>query len=552
MSASRLPNQAMDGIKAAPRESKCERITKYCLAKTKAFTAMGQTFFGCQASISYTTRGNALALPNVLISSANAINSLFFTNFARGIQMTRPNKPKKMPRVASKLRFIDPIDIDEEIESTATRERHSHPSSFFSLAPELQHLSLIQLFVYFFIVFLSRGSQCFSSLAAYNGAFTLCTTFAALISSSDDDPSELISENEFVKYSVQVFALVCFCAQLLSFEKFQARTIKEYLLFWWLDPDYSDEQMSLFKKNYGLIPNGLLWFNFFTMIASATFFGIFSTQVGLKNLNHSLFKSILKSELPEWVLDIILYFSTACIFSMTTINTIPSVYNYFELTTTKEVTDKKNKNIHSELTNAGKVLAVMGFVDTACNTYATICGSINRLHKLFKIDIYDPYLIGFTAGLFGPTNLISTYIYNAHKTVKEEYPIKIEADGIYDTLLEADQNTIITHEGQLHFEPDTPPEKEGQSACRFISIDVQDTKQNGHPLRSDIAIIKESYFHDNPHTFYQPPTSSSRIPVLEDVIEDSPTEYVSMVDTDTSPYSQDGSVGAYPYTNGRV
>jgi hypothetical protein len=388
---------------------------KGLLTGVKVITSAAQALFGMRKTNSWVLNNKDVNLPlNMALSFLVAINSLFYIGYTRGPQMMRPSsKPKQL-----KTPSDSPV---EYIQSSESEEK----KSACCYSPEFSDLSFGNKLIYCAITFLSKGSLFFTSIAAYNGAFTLCETLVSITTdySTEEEILDYINKNPALQNLIQVFSFLCFCAQILSFSMFQSKTVREYLFNWWFNPDKRKQQYaSLSTTN-----NILLLINFLIIIPGTTFFSVFSTEAGLRNLNNSFFKSMLSINIPEYIVDVLIGLSALSVISLTTTNTVPSNYNYF--------TSKYNPKNNKSLTTTGRILMLSGGIDNGGTAYCTLYGSVNTLSKMFGIDVYNPYLISVLAFLIVPTNLVCTYIYNTHKVIHDLYSVSSTSQDLEENLI---------------------------------------------------------------------------------------------------------------------
>jgi hypothetical protein len=429
MGVSRSLNQAMESkLIKSPYKTGFIKGVKYFLAGIKAVTASAQTFFGTQSTLTYTLKNDdILSPPNLIISSVNSINSLIFTAATRSKQMILPKEQVNLSRPSSN-------EALEAMQDSADKEK-----SLCCIPSQFADLSYINQILYGIIVGLSKGSRLFSALSSYNGAVVLCKTLVALSTEGNKDPLEVISDDINKQVLIQLFAITCFSAQILSFTMFQATTVQHYLLNWWFNPEKRNEQI----RSQGM-SNVLLAIKFLILISSSTFFGIYSTRKGLHHLDKTLIEPIIGFDTPEMAIDITVWISTACIIAMTTVNSIPSTYKY--------ISDHKN-NSHQSLTTAGNLFKISGILDSTATSVATVFSSIMSLSEMFNIDKYNSYLIALTAVLIGVPNVMYNYTYGTLSIVEKLYSQQLDdhAKSIQKPLLtDADPNIAIFEAGSPH------------------------------------------------------------------------------------------------------
>jgi hypothetical protein len=447
MISSRLENQAMDSSNATSLKGYFIKGVKRFLAVTKAVISASQTFFGTQFSFNYTIKSNhPFSKTTVIISALAATNSLVLNAATRSREMVLSSVPKKLSRVP-----LEP----EAIVDTASNEKYCHCAT----PPELVDLNFINKAIYLLLIFLSKGSRIFSSLAAYNGAINLCKTIVALVSSAED-PLESINQDPVKQSLIQIFGFICFSAQMLSFSMFQSTFLQEYLINWWFNPEKRNKQIS----DQGYL-NILLAVAFFIIITSTTFFGIFSTESGFSNLNDSFFKPILQFEMPQIIIDMMVGFSAISLSSLTTTSVIPSTYHF--------LTNKKERGISKSLTTTGKLLMVSGIFDCLTSSYATTYSSIIKTSNLFNIDNYNIFLRTSMILSIAPTSFFYYFVYNTRTGLERFYSIDHPVENLNEPLMNNQIQIVIdSDKDELHpYHSNNSPFLPGGPSFYSASID---------------------------------------------------------------------------------
>jgi hypothetical protein len=425
MSSSRLENQAMDGRgQTTSLGEYCIKGVKYFLAGIKTVTSGALTFFGFQRSFSYSVENeNIFSTPNVITSALFATNSLISVGGTRSREMILSSQPKRLDRS---------LPQSELIVDTASHERSCHCF----IPPELANLDITHKAIYALIIFLSKVSRFFSSLAAYNGAINLLETIVALITSSDAPLAE-INDDPLKQALIQFFGLICFSAQMLSFSMFQSTALKDYLLNWWFNTEKRNKQVN----SQGYL-NILLAINFFIVIASATFFGVFSTEAGLRNLNETLFKSILGFVIPQAVIDSMVGISSVSLVSLISTSVIPATYLF--------LTNKDQPGRGRSLTTTGNILMVSGMLDCLASSYSTTYSSIIRMSKLFNIDKYNLFLRMATILSIGSTSFFYYFVYSTRPSLERFYLANDNLENLNERLISSEiKITVETDQDQL-------------------------------------------------------------------------------------------------------
>jgi hypothetical protein len=504
---SRLDNQAREGNTAAFYTGYFLKGIKYFLAGIKAVTSAAQTFFGTQYSVSYTSKSKNIYSKNtIVISALTAANSLLLISGTRSREMVLSSEPKQLARSSLQSEVIVETALDEK-------------SCHCQLPPELVHVNVINKAIYSLIIFLSKGSRIFSSLAAYNGAINFCETIVALVSLSDD-PLENINRDPAKQSLIQLFGLICFSAQMLSFSMFQSTTVKDYLLTWWLSPEKRNQE--IYSQGY---LNILLAITFFITITSTTFFGIFSTEAGLNNLNEYLFKSILKFEMPQFIIDSMVGISAISMASLTTTNVIPSTYHF--------LTNKNAGGRKKSLTTTGKLLMASGLIDCLASSYSTTYSSIIKMSQLFNIDEYNFFLRISTILSIGSTSFFYYFVYNTRVGLERFYSVKNDLGNLNENLISNEEKIIGENDQEQLENNDHKPlgsddNKPFEDDDKLLEDDHKplDRVDNNKSLEDNDKLFENYIKIASPFRRGGPTLYSSRDPALILVIEETNSQLI--------------------------